>query len=537
MDSLKTFHCECGKKFKHNYLLENHKASIRGCMNKKNELLKNKKTYKCNTCNKILTTKYNLERHQTKYCNINLVNNANVNEVSVEIENMRNQNSSVSNITKSNPNTNILEEFECILNDGQSADIVKINKMIEKIRSLKNSIANNKIIPNIEIDDQSLFESIREVDSIITNNTTNNDHSITNTNSNNTNSNNISNDNSTNNNTTNNNTTNNITNNNNITVMPIIYPFGYENIKHLSQNDMMKILSSNDMLMKALVSVYSHGDNQNYHKHNDKSDQMLLFEDNYKIKALKDNEFVVEIMDNTIQAIKRMFFICKNKFSIENQLAIWDNIRYVQNTNKNDMKKNYKEMPNNTKALVNRIFNLILQEKKNCNYIIIDKTTKKLNNFDEFKAKLETNMEYKEYVMNLFEIVADELEKYRKSLGDVTITDEILRKYWIAPEDNIELDNEANDVTKVKVEDTPRYKYHKKMTRLENKELAKKEHSIGDINAICNIREERAEKEIETLTDEFDLSDLQARIIRHKLVIDPIGDNMNKIAKLHSQLA
>ena len=63
---------------------------------------------------------------------------------------------------------------------------------------------------------------------------------------------------------------------------------------------------------------------------------------------------------------------------------------------KNDMKKNYKEMPNNTKALVNRIFNLILQEKKNCNYIISDKITKKLNNFDEFKAKLETNMEYKE---------------------------------------------------------------------------------------------------------------------------------------------
>ena len=319
--------------------------------------------------------------------------------------------------------------------------------------------------------------------------------------------------------------------------MPIIYPFGYENIKHLSQNDMMKILSSNDMLMKALVSVYSHSDNQNYHKHNDKSDQMLLFEDNYKIKALKDNEFVVEIMDNTIQAIKRMFFICKNKFSIENQLAIWDNIRYVQNTNKNDMKKNYKEMPNNTKALVNRIFNLILQEKKNCNYIISEKTTKKLNNFDEFKAKLETNVEYKECVMNLFDIVADELDKYRKSLSDITITDEILRKYWIAPEANIELDNEANDVTKVKVEDTPRYKYHKKMTKLENKELAKKEHSLGDINAICNIREERAEKEVETLTDEFDLSDLQARIIRSKLIIDSIGDNMSKIAKLHSQLA
>jgi len=85
MDSIKTFNCECGKQFKHKYLLENHKASIRGCMNKKIELLKNKKIFKCNTCNKILTTKYNLERHQAKYCN------ANMNNEPADIEIMSNQ--------------------------------------------------------------------------------------------------------------------------------------------------------------------------------------------------------------------------------------------------------------------------------------------------------------------------------------------------------------------------------------------------------------------------------------------------------------
>ena len=133
-------------------------------------------------------------------------------------------------------------------------------------------------------------------------------------------------------------------------------------------------------------------------------------------------------------------------------------------------------------------------------------------------------------------MVYDELKKYKESLNDVTITDEILRKYWSEPEEDIELNNEHNNVSKVKVEDTPRYKYYKKMIKNENQELAKTEQSLGNLNAISKIRSERAEAEVETLAEEFNLSDFQTRLIRNKLIIEPINDNISKIAKLNVQM-
>jgi hypothetical protein len=220
---------------------------------------------------------------------------------------------------------------------------------------------------------------------------------------------------------------------------------------------------------------------------------------------------------------------------MENQLAIWENIKYIHNTNKNDMKNKYKHMNNKSKTLINKIFNLIIEEKKNCSYVVSNNTTKKIHNFDEFKIKFDTDAKYKDNVLKLFEVVLNELKQYKDSLNDVSVTDDSLRAFWTDPEDDIELDNESNDVTKVKVEDTPRYKYHKKMTKVENKELSKKKQSLGDINAVCNIREERTEDEIELLTDEFDLSDLQTRILRNKLIIEPMGDTIVKIAKLNKQ--
>lgn len=66
----KIFICSCGKAFKHNYLLERHKAGIRGCKNNK----LNKKIFTCSNCNNVLSTKFNLQRHQLK-CNNNILTN------------------------------------------------------------------------------------------------------------------------------------------------------------------------------------------------------------------------------------------------------------------------------------------------------------------------------------------------------------------------------------------------------------------------------------------------------------------------------
>jgi len=537
--------CECGKAFEFEYLLIRHLKEDVICPKIKKQKAMEKKLKEecmCDYCNKKISNKYNLKRHIT-ICKSNSENNQSLENTILDSEEENQDHESdlesfFSNIDNfkeflNNKDNNISK------NNVQNAykkikDILKIIEKNYNINNTNNTNSNERptLFDNTQFD-QSIIESIQIDESTTNNNTTNN--------------NNTNNDNSiTNNNTTNNNdnsvTNNNTTNNNNIVNnISIVYPFGYENLSHLSQNDMIKILLSNDLLLKALVSVYSNAKNQNYHKHNDKSDKILLLNDTMALEAKDDNEFVSEIIENTIQAIKRMFFICKNKFSFENQLTIWENIRYVHNTIKNEIKKKTKHMPISCKTLINKIFSLVLQEKKNCKYIIKDNskdnTKHKINNFEEFKAKIDIDPIYKDNVVNLFEVVYDELKKYKESLNDVSITDEILRQYWSDPEDDIELNNEHNDVSKVKVEDTPRYKYYKKMIKNENKELAKTEHSLGNLNAISKIRSERAEAEVETLSDEFNLSDLQTRLIRNKLITEPISENISKIAKLNFQMA
>ena len=543
------FNCPCGKSFSKAYLLRRHQNAKRLC-SYITQLKLNNSTLGdsiCDICNKKQCDKYKLKRHK-----IICAKKHNTPSQSVPSPVVPSQASdqSASQVAPNQVTTQCLDEFRNILTDSKTEALDKVNKMIEKINALQDLIKNSNTLPN----DQSIFDSIMDVQNMINNNTNNNTNDNTSTNDHGPNNNingdhnsttNNTNDNSVTNNTTNNNdhsvtnndnsvtnnTTNNITNNN----ITIIYPFGYENIMFLSEKEMMKILLSNDILIKALDSIYSRGENQNYHKNNDKSDHMLMYDLGYKLRAMKDNEFVLEIIENTIQALKRMFYICKNNLSMENQLAIWENIKYIHNTNKNDMKNKYKHMNNKSKTLINKIFNLIIEEKKNCSYVVSNNTTKKIHNFDEFKIKFDTDAKYKDNVLKLFEVVLNELKQYKDSLNDVTVTDDYLRAFWTDPEDDIELDNEENDVTKVKVEDTPRYKYHKKMTKVENKELAKKKQSLGDINAVCNIREERSKDEIELLTDEFDLSDLQTRILRNKLIIEPMGDTIVKIAKLNKQ--
>lgn len=547
-EKVKRFKCKCGKAFEFEYLLIRHLKEDVICPKIKKQKAMVKKLEEgliCDNCNKKISNKYNLKRH-IAICKSNSENNQSLENTILDPD-----------LEEDNPDhDNALESFfsnidsfrEFLNNKDNNVSkhnvhnayekIKDILKIIEKNYNINTTDSNNKERPTLFNKDvyveQNLIDSLQIDESttnnnITNNNNTNNDNSTTNNNIVNNNDNSITNN------------DNSVTNNNNVVNnISIIYPFGYENLSHLSQSEMIKILLSNDILMKALVSVYSNQTNQCYHKHNDKSDKILLLNNSFTLDAKDDNEFVSEIIENTILAIKRMFFICKNKFSFVNQLTIWNNINYVHNTIRTEMKKKPKHMPTNCKTLINKISSLVLEEKKNCKYIIKDPSKdnikQKVNNFEEFKAKIDIDPIYKDNVVNLFEVVYDELKKYKESLNNVTITDEILRKYWSEPEEDIELNNEHNDVSKVKVEDTPRYKYYKKMIKNENQELAKTEQSLGNLNAISKIRSERAEAEVETLAEEFNLSDFQTRLIRNKLIIEPINDNISKIAKLNIQM-
>lgn len=497
--------CPCGKVFKHHYLLLRHQEGNRGCEYTKP--LKPKvdiepKEYKCNKCEKRLSTKFNLERHFNT-----CTNNSNVKNIVEDTSSLVNN-----SLHSANHKYIILQQFQNIieimntLNDGNNdmiktifTDMTNLRDYIKKLNINVEKTNTTPIItmPTSNVDIEQLV-SINELDTI---NDNSNSHNTDNSHSHNT----------TNNNTNCHNT--NITNNNAPNIFPIIYPFGYENLSFLSHNDMLKILTSPTCLNDALEKIFTRQEHKSYFKQNANRQQVEVINNQFTTTVFSDRQFKDEMIKNLIIAIQRMFYICKNNLEFLEQVVLWQNIKLLKTNYTNCLKiKNEKDLPSNVKTIMDNIYNLVFENKAN---------EQICDNFALFKNKITKDAKYKDALLNLLQSIIKELEDYKQDLENITIDEEILQSYWEQPEASIDLNHKDNNVLQNDYIETPRYKYFEDMIEVENDKLNENTQSVGNINEVHKIRDERKEEEIKRIVDYFNLSKIRSMRMRTDLIVQP----------------
>jgi hypothetical protein len=397
-----------------------------------------------------------------------------------------------------NETKEILKEF--ILNIKS-----KINTNNPSVLTLTSNVNANANVdttpiitmPTSNVDIEQLV-SINELDTI---NDNSNSHNTDNSHSHNT----------TNNNTNCHNT--NITNNNAPNIFPIIYPFGYENLSFLSHNEMLKILTSPTCLNDALEKIFTRQEHKSYFKQNANRQQVEVINNQFNTKVFTDRQFKDEMIKNLIIAVQRMFYICKNDLEFAEQLVLWQNIKLLKTNYTNCLKiKNENELPSNVKTIMDNIYNLVFENKAN---------EQICDNFALFKTKITKDAKYKDSLLNLLQSIIKELEDYNKDLENITIDEEILQSYWLLPEESIDLNHKDNNVLQNDYIETPRYKYFEDMIEVENDKLNENTQSVGNINEVHKIRDERKEEEIKRIVDYFNLSKIRSMRMRTDLIVQP----------------
>jgi len=529
MDSVNICFCHCGKSFQYHYLLKRHHEGHRGCEYTKSlkKVSSESNEFICTKCYKKLTTKFNLERH-TKICIINnsikqdigennMLNNLNKSfqlyksEIYNVYQKYQNIMDTINKLRDENPTNNSIKDM--------ISDITKLSNVIKEL-NVSEQINTTPIITtgNSNIDIEQLI-NIRELDShdVNTNNNT----------TNNTNSNNTTNNNTTNNNTTNN--TTNITNNNNNspTIYPIIYPFGYENLSFLSRKEMLNILTSPTCLSDAMEKIFSRQEHKSYYKRNANRPQIAVINKQFNTKIYTDREFKNEMIKTLLMAIQRMFYICKNDLDFDEQVILWQNIKILK-TNYTDCLtiKNEKDLPSNVKTIMDNIYNLVLGDKEIENVY---------DNFTLFKNKITKDTKYKEALLNLLQSIIKELEDYNNDLENITIDEETLESYWDKPTESIDLNHRLNNINETDYKDTPRNKYNEKMINIENDKLNENIQSIGNVNEVIAIRDERKEEEINNLVEHFNLSSMKKIKLRTDLIVKPKNELSNAVKTIRKK--
>ena len=508
------YKCQCGKDFKHYYLLTRHQEGKKGCSyiqsirrekefeNKAIEPIEKEKNHKCHKCNKEISNKYNLERHLLT-CDKN----------TAEINNMM----CVKFIEQinTNPNNEIIKllivSLITKLTEIENKPIIKqpiykyLSNLYTKLYTSNTPLSVDQApiikqtgipapIPIIDIDVAN--SEINESDI--------NSHNTTNTNCNNTNCNNTT----------------------TINYSPIIYPFGFENLNFLSQNERVELISSPNCLIDVLNKVYTHSENRNYHKRNMNRDQVTVIMENYDIKVFSDREYQDMMVKQLIKIVYILFYKSKNGLTFDKQATLWEKIKLMETMALECVDKDDQKQPKKFRKLIDNISGILATTNENINAS---------NEFSEFKTKMNDTM-YKDHLITLVGEITREFENYKKDLADVSITDEELRAFWTEPDEDISIESPQNNIERNELEDIYRYKYFKKMIEIENTKLNESIQSVGNINEVYNIRLKRAEEELELLKEHYKLSKIGMFPIRRFLLIDSLSESISKSQEIYNDI-
>ena len=336
--------------------------------------------------------------------------------------------------------------------------------------------------------------------------------------------------NTTNNTINNNTTTNNITNN--TTNISVVYPFGYENIYFMSDIEMIKILTGGNCLVDAMNKIYSNAENKNFMKRNMKVENITIIDKSCYIKVLKDDIFKRQIIKQTFESLKLMFNHCKNRLNIEHQIMLWQTLRILDESIKENITtKKEESMSIEILQIMDKITLIIKKENES-------KVSK--IKFMEIKNSM-INPEFKRIFNDKLNHIVAKMQEFRDDYNDRNITLEfIMKNIWTRDLDTdpeLSMTHPDNHIKAHDVIDTPRYKFIEEMVKLENEYLANEgQNTTGNIDSVCGIREENAEKEYNTYTKKYDLDVKERKTLERKVKTERKYGTRDKMVSNRKQI-
>ena len=537
--------CPCGKSFTKPCLLKRHQNSKLGCIpymmslvspkhemhiehkEEERERAKVVKEFFCKYCNRKLASKFSMERHQTT-CTYNednkikhdiaeitnnIINNSNIKYLLENIVNNIGNNNGELDIKMGELSIKYSSNSKFI--DNQS---IPSNQILNSLLPIQNkAILNRNInIPELEFDEATNTITIPQTNiqsnigntsntSTLTNNTysPNVNGAITNAN------------NSTN--PTINNITNNITNNNGISDnVPYVYPFGYENISFLTEDEVLDILKSQDGANLVLEKIYSHIDNNNFMKLNKKDKHMVYINSPNNIAYCNDKEFILKLYEQSKILLQRVFFQYFNRLSNKYKYIVWCNIQKINET-----------LDNKSLSIADRYTNLIAKK-------INDFESKK--QFNIIKKGVETNdSNIISKNTNVYDISSLNIVKLNEELNNNTLNIDDINKIWeeLHSNNNASYEEFENDLTLHRFEDTPRYKLIQTLIKKELEFIKNTKSTMCDISNIYTNIQLRISNELNLIRQTFtDIDEEYITEIKNLLIIKPREDNETALLSL-----
>ena len=388
------------------------------------------------------------------------------------------------------------------------------DKEFESLNKIVSSLKNSNPDNNTQFD--KLISIIGELASIVVSNNTTKTHQNThqNSNSNSNNSNNSINSNNIANATINAGTintnptiVNNVGNvgniNHNYGNLPnVIYPFGYENINFLNQEEMLEILKSSNGAELALQRVYSMPENRNFHRPNANKDFVRVINSDMTVKSQNTKDFNSQMINQGVILMERMLHKCKNNLSFRDQFIVVNNIE--------DIRKSLMFETN-----ITSILNII----ETC---FQDPVSKEI--FKKFSDLLCREENFKKNKINLIRQLLEELERFNTEKLRVTISDNFLKQeVWSEEEsrnEDADFDSIKNNLNIHYIQKTPRYKFLNKMQQDEMEYFDMHGMSLGDIFEYRKILLQRAKDEIEKISKHYNNEFLTDEVF-NKLIREP----------------
>ena len=508
----------CGTKFKFPCHLERHLNGIVRCKPRQN-IIGNI----CQYCNLELSSKYNLARHQQK-CKAkieaetkqehNIQNNAQLlNQLEIAEQTSGIKINNIYKLTKKDLDVILLNDYKIKIFDSLISKALSTGgdkPLLQKILDNARSIEINDIMPIIK--PSTITQSANTLNNIL-NPAVNNITNTSNTSNTVSNISNISNIQNIQNNTIQNiqNTQNNVVNNNHLP--NIIYPFDYEDISFITDDEKLNILTSYNGVELALEKIYSKPENRNFFRQNSNKDNISILGKDMKVQIKNIKQFNEQILNKGVLLMERMFYTCKNRLAFSDQLLIWNNIE-----------KN-RELLGYEYNLVN-IMNMIETYFR-------DPISKDI--FKKFSDKLCREETYRKDKINVMKDLIIELERFNQDKTNVTINDDFLRQEVWSQEEakskEADGDNIKNNLNLVRVEETPRFKFFIDMRKEEIEYFDMHGASIGNIIKYRSILLQRAKEEIDRINRLYN-NDALGDEVRTKLINQTNSDMMSHLQNI-----
>ena len=151
------------------------------------------------------------------------------------------------------------------------------------------------------------------------------------------------------------------------------------------------------------------------------------------------------------------------------------------------------------------------------------------------------NPEFKRIFNDKLNHIVAKMQEFRDDYNDRNITLEfIMKNIWtrnLDTDPELSMKHPDNHIKAHDIIDTPRYKFIEEMVKLENEYLANEgQNTTGNIDSVCNIREENAEKEYNTYTKKYDLDVKERKTLERKVQTERKYGTRDKMVSNRKQI-